>query len=288
MATIESNGRLNGSNHAAEQLLERLSEPHTLAALNQLLDHAELLAFSASSLDGFIRRGDLLADNVASSVADLRESLPPTKIPDLSQVGQLLQHLPQLTALTNQLADLSAKPEFQATLAILSTPTTLNSLNQLLSRMELLAFLVTASESLMQRGEEMTDNLRSSLDDLGSYAPVTTADVLGSFGALLTFLPYLPRLAAVAPKFIEVIEHLEPFIASPEFDALLSSGVFHADTVGLVGRAGDAFVESYTESRKNPQPVGILGLARALNDPDVQRAAGLIMKFAKKFGKTLA
>jgi uncharacterized protein YjgD (DUF1641 family) len=84
-----------------------------------------------------------------------------------------------------------------------------------------------------------------------------------------------------------VIERLETVVSSPEFDALLNSGVFHTSTVALVGRAGDAFAESYAESRRSERKLGLIGILRALNDPDVQRAAALVINFGKRFGRTI-
>lgn len=283
---ISNGAHDNGQHDAADQLRGRLNEPQTAEALNRLLDHADLLAFSVSSLDGFVRRGEEIADNVAASVADLKRTLPPSDLPDSAQIGRLLKQLPRLLELTNQIADLSASPEFQATLTMLSKPETLGALNRLLAHTELLAFLVGALEAFVSRGEQLTDNIRSSVRDVSASIPgdVNTIGLIETFSR---FLPYLPRLVSVAPKFIEIIEHLEPFVASPEFDALLRSGVFNTNTVGLVGRAGDAFVESFEDNRRTDRRVGMVGLLRALNDPDVQRAAGLVAEFGKRFGKTL-
>lgn len=78
-------------------------------------------------------------------------------------------------------------------------------------------------------------------------------------------------------KFIGVVE-------SEEFDAVLNSGVFAPQTVGVVGHAGRALVQSY---QTEPQQVGPLGLFKMLNDPDVQRALGFLTGFAKQFGQQL-
>ena len=55
-----------------ERLLARLDDERTAAALEQLLDNAELLAFAVAALDGFLRRGDEVIEAVAESVGDLR------------------------------------------------------------------------------------------------------------------------------------------------------------------------------------------------------------------------
>ncbi len=284
---MSTNGASSHHSASAEALLDRLSEPRTAEALHQLLDHAELLAYSAGALDGFIRRGEAITDNVAASIDDVRQAIPVESGAYLGELAALGKELPALTATATQLARLSAEPEFQATLTALRNPETLQALNQLLGKLGLLSYGVTAAEGLMQRGEELTDNIRASLDDVRGAVPAESNEVFGQLLSLSVLLPYLPRLVAVAPKFIEIIERLAPFVASKEFDALLSSGVFQPDTVKLVGQAGDAFVASYAESRVSQQRFGLRGLLGALRDPDVQRAAGLIVAFAKRFGRSL-
>lgn len=284
---MTTNGATTHRSASAEALLERLSEPRTAEALHQLLDHAELLAYSAGALDGLIRRGEQIADNVAAGIDEVRQAIPPESGAQLGDLAALSEELPALTATATQLARLSAQPEFQATLAALRDPATLEALNQLLGKLGLVAYGLAAAEGVMQRGEELTDNIRASLDDLRGAVPAESAEVIGQLLSLTVLLPYLPRLVAVAPKFIEIIERLAPFVASKEFDAVLSSGVFQPETVKLVGQAGDAFVASYNESRVRRERFGLRRLIAALRDHDVQRAAGLIVTFAKRFGRSL-
>ena len=54
------------------RLFERLSEPQTLAALNSLLDNLALIALLVRGLDEFARKGDVIADTVADSLAQIR------------------------------------------------------------------------------------------------------------------------------------------------------------------------------------------------------------------------
>lgn len=284
---MSTNGATPHRSASAEALLDRLNEPRTAEALHHLLDHAELLAYSAGALDGFIRRGELIADNVAASLDDVRRAVPPESGAYLNELAALGKELPALTATATQLARLSAEPEFQATLSALRDPATLQALNQLLGKLGLLSFTVSAAESLLQRGEEITDNIRDSLDDVRASVPDANNEVIGQLLSLAVLLPYLPGLVKAAPSFIQIIERLAPFVASKEFDALLSSGVFHAETVQLVGRAGDAFVESYAESTRSQQRFGLREIVGALRDPDVQRTAALVVAFARRFGRSL-
>ncbi|MBX0329182.1 DUF1641 domain-containing protein [Oscillochloris sp. ZM17-4] len=286
---------------SAEALLDRLSEPRTAEALHRLLDHAELLAFSAGALDGLVRRGEAIADNIAAGVAEVKQAIPADSGQYVASLSSLAGDLPALSATAGQLARLSASPEFKTTMETLGDPATLSALTTLLGNMDLLVFGVAAVDGAMRRGEELTDNIRASLTELrekSAGGPLDLEQLVGAANDLLprlpaliatmnAFLPMLPRLATVAPKFIDVIERLEPFVASPEFDALLSSGVFHPHTVQVVGQAGDAFAETYDESRRQPKRLNILGMLRSLGDPDIQRAASLVVAFGKRFGQSL-
>jgi hypothetical protein len=55
-----------------DDLLARLEEPKVVGALNNLLDHAELLSVLLIGLDGFVSRGDVIADSLADAVGELR------------------------------------------------------------------------------------------------------------------------------------------------------------------------------------------------------------------------
>ena len=54
----------------ADSVRDRLDDPQVAAALNTLLDHADVLAVLVSGLDGFVRRGDTITDTVSSAVAE--------------------------------------------------------------------------------------------------------------------------------------------------------------------------------------------------------------------------
>lgn len=56
-----------------DDLIQRLDDPHTAAALSQLLDHADLLATIVTALDALLRRAEVIGDSVVSGVAEFRE-----------------------------------------------------------------------------------------------------------------------------------------------------------------------------------------------------------------------
>lgn len=289
MTTATNGHALDGRAHSgAEQLLDRLNEPRTLAALNRLLDHAELLAFSADSLDGLVRRSDQIVENVTATVGEFRGALPAVPEVDTAELAKLAHQLPRLLTTANQLAELTENREFQTTLALLRSPSTLASLNSLLRHSELLAFLVTALDRFVANSDTMVENIRELAHEIGKGTPGASTSLLVLFQTLHERRDYLPRLIAAVPEFTEIVERIAPFVGSPEFSALLDSGVFHTETVNLIGRAGDVLVEAYEADPKAQRRLGPVGLVKALNDPDVQRVLAWAVDFARRFGKSLS
>lgn len=289
-----SNGVVTTNGSAVEQLQARLNEPRTAEALNQLLDNIELISFSVTALDGFVRRGEEIAEEVAASVAQVKETVP-TLDPQVMELGpKLLQMLPQLVTLTTRVITVTSSPEFQKLLDLISDPKTLNNLTLLLKHAELLAFLVDALDGFLQRGDVLVDNVAASVTELVQTLTANGPQLAELAATVPVFTQQLPQLAenlpqvmATLPQLLEVATQLQPALASPEFKALMSSGVLNPKTLTVIGQAGDALVESYDEHRQAPQAIGLFSLLRALNNPDMQRTLGFAVKFADRFGKTL-
>lgn len=56
----------------AEALRARLDDPEVAAALSTLLDNAEVLALAVHSLDGLLRRAEVIGAGVETGIGDLR------------------------------------------------------------------------------------------------------------------------------------------------------------------------------------------------------------------------
>lgn len=65
----------------ADALRDRLDDPRIAESLNNLLDHADLLAILVGSLDGFIRRGDEIGESLLSAVHELNGTSLAAAIP---------------------------------------------------------------------------------------------------------------------------------------------------------------------------------------------------------------
>lgn len=84
-------------------------------------------------------------------------------------------------------------------------------------------------------------------------------------------------------KISDVLLRLGRLVNAPEFEALLQSGVLGAGALDVMGRAAEALADA----REAPDRVGLLGALGALRQPDVQRALGFALRFARAFGGAL-
>ncbi|KAA0081924.1 DUF1641 domain-containing protein [Mycolicibacterium sp. P9-64] len=86
----------------ADALRDRLDDPRIAESLNNLLDHADLLAILVTGLDGLLRRGDEIGDSLASAVGELRGSSLAATIPGVESLKDVDLH-----GLAGSLASLS-------------------------------------------------------------------------------------------------------------------------------------------------------------------------------------
>lgn len=86
----------------ADQIRDKLDDPKVAASLNNLLDHAELLAVLVTGLDGLVRRGDVITDSLSSAVNDFKGASAAGVVPG----GEALKSV-DLQGLAQSLATLS-------------------------------------------------------------------------------------------------------------------------------------------------------------------------------------
>jgi len=55
-----------------DDLIARLDDPKIASSISLILDHADLLATIVAGLDGMIRRADVIGENLASGVSEVR------------------------------------------------------------------------------------------------------------------------------------------------------------------------------------------------------------------------
>lgn len=249
---------------ASEQLLARLAEEKTVDALNRLLDRLEVITFVADALDGFLARANVVAESVAESVADMRKLAG-----DGTPTGNVIDRIPSLARAGVQLADVADTPAFQrlvtsGLLEKLGDDKTIDSIKQVLDRLELASFTLEAIDGFLRRSNEISHALSDDVEDLRI---ATQPDVL---------------------KFKEVLEALPPLITAGQ--TLMKSGMLEPRTVAVLGQVGRSAAQSFDEAQgngKDARPIGILGLLGALKDPDVNRAISFGLRVAKSYGQSL-
>jgi uncharacterized protein YjgD (DUF1641 family) len=150
-------------------------------------------------------------------------------------------------------------------------------------------------------GINLEERARSGLDLL---VQLTAPPMVHQLQQLLTLAEQLPGLLAMTGDVIDdayrsatnagidlenmvkqggiAAQRLSDLMRSAEFTALMNSGMLDPKAVRLLGSAATALV---TSQEKHPQQIGPLGLLGALRDPDIQKALGFFMAFAKEFGK---
>ena len=84
-----------------DEVIARLDEPAIASSLSLILEHADLLATIIVGLDGLLRRAEVIGDNVASGVAEIREVVA-------SRTGQQLWPSVDFAALSDSITRLSA------------------------------------------------------------------------------------------------------------------------------------------------------------------------------------
>ncbi len=56
----------------ADQVRAKLDDPRVAASLNDLLEHADLLAILVSGLDGLVRRSDEISESLTAAIGELK------------------------------------------------------------------------------------------------------------------------------------------------------------------------------------------------------------------------
>ncbi|MCO4099216.1 MAG: DUF1641 domain-containing protein [Gemmatimonas sp.] len=87
---------------ASSGLIDQLGDPKTIETLRALIDKLEMAAFALESVDGFLRRGDEIAEGIADGVNDLRNA---GSTLDLAEMRRTMQSLPKLVQAGNELVE---------------------------------------------------------------------------------------------------------------------------------------------------------------------------------------
>lgn len=150
----------------------------------------------------------------------------------------------------------------------LADPRTIQALNKLLEELPATVFLLDMLKGFLKRGPEIAENIS---DSLAPFRP--------SPGDVAQTKETLDNAVAAAVK-------LKEFLNSAQFKALIESDILKPESIQLVSllaRSLTTSVQNYDSEAK----LGVIGLLRALNDPDVQRSTNFLVGILKNFGTEL-
>lgn len=262
-----------------ERLQARLADPGVADSLNRLLERADLAAFLLDALDGFLRRSDTVVESVSEGVREVRQTAAS------SDAVPLIDALPKLARSGADLAGIATGPAFQnvvhsGLIERLGDPRTLEQLQTLLDKLETAVFLLEAVDGFLQRSPEIAESAAAAVGELRN------ANV--NFDAVR-------ELAARTPRIVETLGRLTDSQALdrvPEaigaVAVLADSGMLDPPLVKVLGEVGQRLGAAYTDAVSAPvQPLGAIGLVRALGEPEVQRTMGLLVAVARQFGRRL-
>ncbi len=266
----------------AEHLRDRLNDPQIARSLNRLLDQLDSVTFAIESVDGFVRRGDVIAESLACGVAELKKGDGSDATSVLNKAPQILQTSARLSEAAEDL-DLEELAESKV-LQRLTEPQTLATLNRLLEKLPLLDFLLESVEGFINRGETVADNLSDAIGDL------KLGDHKFDPGKLTALIEKLPRIADAGEKLLdsELMGDGLPKVIDAGV-SMVESGMMDKAVVRTLGDLGRKSVETYHEVSSKPVPPigGLLATMKATRDPDVQKSMGFLFAFAKAFAKHL-
>ncbi|MHB1172354.1 MAG: helical membrane plugin domain-containing protein [Lacisediminihabitans sp.] len=94
-----------GRSQAAEALVERLSEPRTVAALSELLDGIGTLSGLLTAAGSFLARGDEIMDNVAESYQELAQVATVGDSPLTGSLQRMMKLAGQALPVAERVAD---------------------------------------------------------------------------------------------------------------------------------------------------------------------------------------
>ncbi len=212
------------------------------------------------ALDGLVARLERVTRSMEAITA-LADRLPP--------VAAIAADVADEAVARGQAAGIDVDQRLHDALGLLerlTAPDTMRVLGALLDRLPQLEQALKLADQLpgmVAIGVDAADEL---VRDLAAKGVDVERGALNGAGAALRFG------ALMGPAEVDSIE------------AMLKSGVLDPQVVGLVGRMGESFARAASAP---PPPVGLGGLLRALGNPDVKRALGLLLHFAEEFGRQL-
>lgn len=249
-------------------ILDRLSEPETAAALNTLLDHADLLAVTVVALDGFIGRSELIGEALVSGFDELRD-LAEVQRPQGLDIGALLASAAVLGEVLPKVTQPLARIVDSGLLEAVADNAALMSLG------------LQATSDFIARGDEFVESAAAGVNELRGLAEATSMPAVDPGQVLAS----LAQLSSLLPKLTPVVTHL---VDSGLVDTVLNSAIGSPEVVDQISRMGTGLAAAAQQQAITPYTApGAFGMLRLLKDPDINRGAGFFIAALKAIGKEM-
>ena len=251
---------MSASNGSTSKLQAKLADSDTVENLLQILDKLEIASFALSAADGFLKRGEEIADNVSDTIADAKLGSS-IKAEDVREGMALLPDLIKLGAVAR---DLLNNPEIRGLLELLKDPENARALRSLLENADLMAFGLEAVKGFLGRSEEVIENVAQGVVEAREAAE-----------GLRKTAEHLPDMMEMMPLLAETTQQLK------------DSGVFDQEPVKVVGKAGSAAAHAYKETILEDSTVSVFQVMTAMRDPNIKAAVSFAYHMAEDFGRQL-
>lgn len=167
-----------------------------------------------------------------------------------------------------QRAAVDVVPE-QELLERLSDPHTIAQLTRLVDKLDQVVFLLEMVEGFLRRGPEIADSINDMVIQLRQNLSAS-------------------RRGAPLGNLLYTVSRLQEFLDSPQVQSLFRSDVLDVRFVEVMGKLARAMIQASEDvSRAEPKRIGLIGLMRALGDPEVQSALQFVLSFAKRLSREL-
>jgi uncharacterized protein YjgD (DUF1641 family) len=151
----------------------------------------------------------------------------------------------------------------------LSDPQSIEQLIRLLDKLEQVTFLFDMLENFLRRGPEMADSVNELV-------------------ALLRQSLSKPEYANSFQNAFTALRRMQEFLDSPQVQELFKSDVLDVRSVQLVGKLSRSLIRASSETAQTgTKRVGLIGLMRALGDPEIQPALNFVLNFARNLSKEI-
>jgi len=97
-----------------------------------------------------------------------------------------------------------------------------------------------------------------------------------------------PEYLARFENAYTAVRRIQDVLDSPQVQELFKSDVLDTRAVGMVGKMSRSMMQAAEETAQTgTKRVGLFGLMRALNDPEVQPALNFLLHFVRHLAKEL-